>query len=234
MPIQFNFYSGGGLDRESMSVINVQPVLPLAMGTRWNLIARTIVPFVNAPLGNGARTEGLGGDRLQGFVTKAKTDDPTWAVGPVFSFPTANTDAAHTGDWGLGPGVVVVKHIGAFVLRGLVTQMWPVSADGDGIQLNLLTIQPFVNYNLADGWAISTSPIITANWAASDDDEWTIPIGVGVSKVTALGRQPFNVSIQYFGTAERPESAGSSQLRFTVSMLFPKAAAPGASTAAAR
>jgi hypothetical protein len=31
-----------------------------------------------------------------------------------------------------------------------------------------MLIQPFVNYNLKKGWYIATSPIITADWEATD------------------------------------------------------------------
>jgi hypothetical protein len=56
--------------------------------------------------------------------------------------------------------------------------------------VNLTTIQPFVNYNLDDGWFISSVPIITANWEASSGNEWTVPVGVGVGKALTFGTVP--------------------------------------------
>jgi hypothetical protein len=41
----------------------------------------------------------------------------------------------------------------------------------------LLIPQPFVNYNVADGWYLVSSPIIAANWEADSDDTWTVPLG---------------------------------------------------------
>ena len=44
-------------------------------------------------------------------------------------------------------------------------------------------IQPFVNYNMADGWYLVSAPIITANWEADSDDRWTVPLGGGFGKI---------------------------------------------------
>ncbi len=43
--------------------------------------------------------------------------------------------------------------------------------------INFFTWQPIINYNLSDGWYLAAVPIITANWEASSDDRWTVPIG---------------------------------------------------------
>jgi hypothetical protein len=77
-----------------------------------------------------------------------------------------------------------------------------------------------VNFNLADGWAISYAPIMTANWKL-DNDQWTIPVGLGVSKVTNIGKQPINLGLQYYNNVARPETSGSSQLRFVAALLYP-------------
>src|SRR5215471_21602894 len=50
LPLQYNYYTGGGLDSSSEMVLNVQPVLPLEINKEWLLISRTIVPFTNVPL----------------------------------------------------------------------------------------------------------------------------------------------------------------------------------------
>jgi hypothetical protein len=42
-----------------------------------------------------------------------------------------------------------------------------------------MVIQPFVNYNLPDGWYLSSVPLITANWEASSGNTWTVPVGGG-------------------------------------------------------
>jgi hypothetical protein len=61
------------------------------------------------------------------------------------------------------------------VLGGLVNQFWPVSDSGAENETNLFVLQPFVNYNFAEGWAVAFAPLITANWDASPGNEWTVP-----------------------------------------------------------
>jgi hypothetical protein len=61
-----------------------------------------------------------------------------------------------------------------------------------------MLIQPFVNYNLPAGWFLVSAPIITANWAASSDDQWLVPIGGGVGRAFKIGPQPVNVGLQAY------------------------------------
>ncbi len=49
IPWQMNFNSGGGLEDGTFFLLNVQPVMPFKVTDRWNMIVRTIVPFVSAP-----------------------------------------------------------------------------------------------------------------------------------------------------------------------------------------
>ena len=78
-----------------------------------------------------------------------------------------------------------------------------------------------MNFNIPKGWSISTSPVITANWSADDGDEWTVPLGIGVGKITAIGRQPVSIGMQYYHNVERPDQGAANQFRFVFSPLFP-------------
>ena len=40
--------------------------------------------------------------------------------------------------------------------------------------MNQMTFQYFLNYNLKKGWYLSSSPILTANWKASNGSVWTV------------------------------------------------------------
>ena len=44
VPLQYNYDEYGGLnDDASVSVLNIQPVIPFSMSENWNLITRTII-----------------------------------------------------------------------------------------------------------------------------------------------------------------------------------------------
>ena len=89
--------------------------------------------------------------------------------------------------------------------------------------LDNFLIQPFINYNFSDGWYVTTSPIITANWLAASNERWTLPIGGGVGKIVKFGKLPINFQLQAFDNVVTPDRSGADwQLRFQAQLLFPK------------
>jgi hypothetical protein len=86
-----------------------------------------------------------------------------------------------------------------------------------------MLIQPFINYNLPDGWYLSTAPNITANWAADDsDDRWTVPVGGGIGKIIKIGKLPVNLAFRTYYNVEKPDGAGNWQIQFQATLLFPR------------
>ena len=222
VPVQLNFFSGGDLGDRSLYNLDLQPVFPFRLDRNWMLISRTIVPYLSTPV-PGARVSGIGDIQQQFFFTEAAPDELIWGAGPMFSLPTATNEMARTGAWGVGPAFVALREVDPFLAGFLLTHVWTFAdAESERPNVSTLNLQPFVNWNLADGWAIQTAPIIIGNWAAPDGDQWTIPIGLGFSKVATVGAQPFNVGLQYYRNVARPEGTGANQLKVIVSLLFPK------------
>ena len=88
--------------------------------------------------------------------------------------------------------------------------------------VNKFLLQPFLNYNLPDGWFLSSSPVLTSNWKGDSGERWTIPVGGGLGKVFRIGKQPINTQLAAYGNVERPKFGLDWQLRFQVQFLFPK------------
>lgn len=223
IPFQFNWNTGGGLGDETMQVINIQPVLPLALDDDWLVVSRTVVPLVNVPLASGARSTGIGDIQEQMFFTSAKPGKVIWGFGPIFSFPTATNDVLTTGQFALGPDFVVLTMPGKWVLGALVNQLWRIGGSENTTAINSFFVQPFINYNLRRGWALSTSPSITADWNAPSGQEWTVPLGMGVSKVSMIGKQPVNLSLQYYHNVVRPDNGPADVVRMVFALLYPVA-----------
>jgi hypothetical protein len=57
-----------------------------------------------------------------------------------------------------------------------------------------MLLNPFLSYHFGDGWALSSSPDITANWIASGN-KWTVPLGGVVSKVVQIGQLPAKLEV---------------------------------------
>lgn len=221
LPFQFNFNSGGDLEDGTLFNLNFQPVVPVKVSQDWNLIARAIVPYLDIPTATGSEA-GTGDIIAQMFFTPTREGRVIWGVGPVFSFPTATNAFARTGSWATGVGAVVVHNVGPWVLGGLVTNFWTVSDSGDSTEMNQLQAQPFINYNFGKGWALASAPLITANWDAESGEQWTVPIGIGISRTTVFGKQPLTLGLQYYNSVERPTGSPVNQLRFAISLLFPQ------------
>lgn len=221
---EFKFMGGGGLTNgQSILNFNFEPVIPLPLGQNWNVIARTIVPYLSIPGPQLTRVTGIGDVKEQLFFSPSHPGALLWGVGPVLSFPTATNAAATTGSWAAGPSAVVLKFIGPVVLGTLAFNVWTF-ADNDHVkpELNGLSVQPFFELNLPDGWAVGSSPSISANWDSPKGEKWTVPLGLGISKVTFVGPLPMLLGIDYYNNVKRPTTATKTEMRFLAAVLFPK------------
>jgi hypothetical protein len=53
-----------------------------------------------------------------------------------------------------------------------------------------MNLQPIATYFLGEGLSIGYSGNILANWTAAPGNVWTVPLGLGVSKVVKFGKFP--------------------------------------------
>jgi hypothetical protein len=228
LPLQFNFNTGGALGDETFFNLNFQPVIPVRLPGRYIVIARTIVPYFSLPAGAGTRQSGIGDIQEQLFVTPSHPGGIIWGLGPILSFPTASNSAVKTGSWAIGPTALLLKMSGPWVLGTLMNQLWNFADDGGDPEVNQFLIQPFANYNFGKGWALSSSLSMTANWNAPSGDEWTVPLGMGISKTTQFNGRPITVGAQYYHNVERPAGSAADQLRINLTLLYPPRPKPAA------
>lgn len=225
LPFQNNTNFEFGPRDKTFNVLNIQPVWPFQLTEDWNLITRTIVPIVSQPsLRSGQdRETGLGDITFTAFLSPGDPGKVIWGVGPVLLMPTATDDRLGADKWALGPSVVLLAMPGNWVVGSLFSNVWSTGGSGNE-DVNLFTWQYFVNYNLADGWYLTSSPIITANWEADrSSDEWTVPVGGGVGKIFRIGSlPPMNASVQGFYNAAKPDFVGRWNLRVQLQLMFPR------------
>jgi hypothetical protein len=222
LPLQNNTNLNVGPYDRNQNVLNIQPVWPFKLSERWNLITRTILPVISQPAPDLDRTDGIGDLNFTGFVSPREPGKVIWGFGPVLVFPTASDDLLGSGKFSLGPSLVVLTMPGNFVLGFLTNNVWSVAGDDDRGSVDSFLFQYFVNYNLPDGWYLSSAPILTNNRKAESGQRWTVPFGGGFGKVHRFGKLPVNISLQYFYNVEHPDAAGDSTVRFQVQFLFPK------------
>ncbi len=224
LPFQNNTNFDWGPQEGTQNTLNIQPVLPVSLGSKWNLINRIIFPVTRQPgivPGQGSAT-GLGDTTYTAFFAPKDPGETIWGAGPVFSLPTATDDRLGTDQFAVGPSAVILRMPGAWVVGGLFSNIWSVDGDDDDGDVNFFLAQLFVNYNKPSGWFYTTAPIITANWEAESGQKWTIPIGGGIGKVFRIGKQPVNSSVQVYYNVERPDLGSDWSARVQFTLLFPK------------
>jgi len=218
LPLQNNTNFNLGPGNDTQNVLKIQPVIPVKLNEQWNLITRTILPVIYQPAltPTGSSDFGLGDTSVTAFFSP-RDSKPIWGAGPVALIPTSTGSTLGDGEWGLGASGIVLAMSGPWVVGALVSNVW--SFEGS---VNSFALQPILNYNLADGWYLTSVPLVTANWEATSGNRWTVPLGGGVGKIFKIGKQPMNAQIQAFYNVEHPAGGPEWQLRLQLQFLFPK------------
>jgi len=222
LPFQNNMnFDVGSADR-TQNILNIQPVWPIGLSKKWNLITRTILPVISQPAPGTDRTSGLGDLNFTGFISPKEPGKLIWGVGPALIFPTATDDVLGADKFSAGPSVVVLTMPGQWVIGALASNVWSVAGDDDRSDVNFFLGQYFINYNYPSGWYLTSAPIITADWEADSSERWTVPFGGGIGKLFRIGRQPINVNSQVFYNVVTPTNGARWQWRLQIQLLFPK------------
>jgi len=223
LPFENNFDFGVGPQDAVVYKLNLKPVYPLNLG-KANLINRFILPVIyqEERVEGEGREFGLGDFTYQAFFSPAAAGRVIWGAGPAFVFPTNTDDRLGVDKWSVGPAVVALAKPGHWLVGARVQNVWSYAGDSDASDVNFSSFQYFINYNFTNGWYISSTPTITADWEADSDDRWTVPIGGGIGKLVRFGQQPVDVKAQGFVNAVKPDGAADGSLQVQVKLLFPK------------
>jgi opacity protein-like surface antigen len=223
LPFQSNTNFNQAPFGRTQEVLDIQPVVPLHISSDWNMISRTIVPVISQPDPIfDSNTNGIGDITQSLFLSPVHSGALIWGAGPVFTVPSATDPILGTGKVLLGPTVVLLTTPGHWVIGVLANNQWSVGGNPLRPPVNQFLAQPFINYNMAHGWFLTTSPIITANWLAAPGQQWVVPVGGGFGRVFKMGEQPVNASIAAYYNAINPTGAPNWQLRAQLSLLFPE------------
>ena len=229
LPFEFDSNQNVGEEDRTQNTILFKPVVPIDITENWELVLRGIIPFIDQPdSGPIDGKTGVGDIQLQTYFVPKKTNSLggdnfwTWGVGPVLQFDSASNDILGTGRNAAGIGGVFFSKINNWTVGGLLNNVWDVDSSQTRGDVNLTTAQPFVNYNLDNGWYLKSAPVITYNHEADSGNKWTIPVGAGFGRVFNLGKQPVNLSVAAYGFADKPDGGANAQLQAILVFLFPK------------
>jgi hypothetical protein len=222
-PIQYNMNFGIGPNNRAQYAMNVQPVLPISLTNGWNLITRTIMPIGKQPNleTTSEDTWGIGDVTFTGFLSPKAAGPVKWGIGPALQIPTATDEVLGSRKWAAGPEAVVLTIQGPWLVGIRVQNLWSFAGNSDRSNVNQFLTQYFVNYNLPNGWYLTASPTITANWEADSGNTWTVPVGGGVGKVFRIGKLPFNVNVAAYSNVVRPDPGPDWAAQFQFAWLLP-------------
>ena len=253
-PLQSNFdFRIGPSDEGWRYTLNIQPVIPISIGSDWNLIVRTIIPYIHQedvfkgparifeedidgvpvevtsarPLGHVQ--DGLG-DIIQSFFFSPKEPVAGWilAAGPVFLYPSATDPLLGSEKWGTGPTGLILKQTGGWTYGILANQIWSFAGDAERRSVNATFLQPFISYTIKTKSTFGLNTESTYNW---NDNQWTVPLNVSVSQLLRIGKLPVSLAVGGRYYAEGPSGAPEWGLRFVITLLFPTGGTPPAQAA---
>jgi hypothetical protein len=235
VPLKFSFDNGAPNGKANS--LTIQPVIPVTVGD-WNLISRFIIPLYDAPGGvtglpgipgggdptTPGRVTGLGDINYTLFFSPSKSvGNLTWGVGPSLTAPTATDDRLGTGKWSGGASAIALVQPGWGTYGGLVRHLWSFAGSSTSRKdVSQTLVEPFVNYNLDNGWYLITDMVITYDWKGASGDKLTVPVGGGIGRLFKVGDQAMNARVEAYYNVERPSQAPKWNVGFTIQWLFPK------------
>jgi len=224
VPLQLNWDSGladDGLGQRWL--LNIQPVVPISLNDKWNVISRTILPLASeSDVVPGIPHESGLGDTTQSFFFSPKEPVGGWILGagPAFLLPTATETALGSGKWGVGPTMVALKQTPTGWTYGLLwNHIWSFAGSSNRADVSSTFLQPFVAKILGQGVTATANLESSYDW---EGKHWVVPMNLTVTKVSKWGSQrvSFGGGVRYY--FESPAGGPSWGLRAIVTLIFPQ------------
>jgi len=177
----------------------------------------TIPVAATIPLPTGTIT-GLGDVRFVDIAVIDTGHRLLFGLGPTFVFPTATDQATGQGKWQAGPAVAVAFTPRKWLL-GVLAQN-PISFAGDATRpaANALILQPFITYQLGNGWFLRSEPQMVFDW---ETDKQILPLEAGFGRVFKIGPQYVNCFLEPSWNVSHDGPAPRYAITFGLSFLYP-------------
>ncbi|NOD68920.1 transporter [Ruegeria sp. HKCCD7318] len=222
VPFEYKYDENLGSDGQgTRDTFTIKPVIPFSLNNEWNLITRTIIPYVGLDdVAPGGSDRGVS-DIQASFFFSPKEPTPAgiiWGLGPILQIPTSSSNGIGRNEWGAGITGLALKQPGPWTIGLLASHTWDI-ANAETEQSDTF-LQPFLNYTTPNAWTFVINTESTYDW---EEDEWSVPINLQVKKVVAFGvrRISFSAGVRKWVTApdNGPEDWGAT---IGATFLFPK------------
>jgi hypothetical protein len=223
LPIQNHFEWGGGFDGDGFRYqLNIMPVIPIHLSEDWNLIARTIISYVDQENIFGNTSQSGLTDSLQSFFfspSKPNSKGITWGIGPAILLPTATDDLLGFGKWGAGPNAIVLRQQGSLTYGLVAKHAWSFAGDSDRVDVNASFVQPFFAYKTKTFTSFLLTSETVYDWRS---EQATVPLDFIIGQMVKIAGRPvqFQIGARYY--LDGPSFAPDWGLQFSVNLLWPK------------
>jgi len=173
----------------------LRPTMPFGANSIVSVpqILRMTVPISTRPDPAGGYQTGLGDINLFDIFLLNAGGSTQFGIGPLLTMPTATDKSLGTGKWQAGLAGLAVHTSKAGVFGALLQWQHSFAGQGDRPTVQALTAQPFLIYNLPEGWYLRS----TATWSFDlQHGNYYIPIGLGAGKAWKVGKTIVNAFIE--------------------------------------
>jgi hypothetical protein len=214
-------------DDESSIRYLFQTVFPFKLrDNKGTVFFRPAIPiFFNEPVpaGSGSfSSEGIDLGDIGFDFSWGQTNKAGWIYGGglVGTLPTATNDLLGKDKWALGPEGLFGK-IGPWgVVMGLLTHQWDVAGSGNK-DINVTSFTYVYAFALGGGWQIAAAPVVAYDHEATNDNELTFPLGIGIAKTSIIKGRPWKFQLQYWNYVEANDAfAPEHLLRLSISPVI--------------
>ena len=221
VPFQNNYDCCYGDEDAQRYTLNFQPVVPVGLNKDWNVIVRTIVPFIS----QGETVAGQGGvtgfgDITQSFFVAPKEpkNGLIIGVGPAFVWPIGKARLG-TEKFGAGPTAIVMKQTGGTSVGMLANHIWSYAGKSSRDDVSNTFLQPFISHTFPDTTGLTLNTETSYDW---EHEQWTVPVNFTVSHMVKVGQQRISLQMGARYYVESPRQGAEWGTRFALVFLFPK------------
>ncbi len=202
IPLDYNL----SINNKNSNILNLQAVIPVRLTENWLLITRAFVPFMNVPT-TSSYSNGVGNVMFTGTITPAKEGSFSWGAGPALMLPTG-IEGLGFEKFSIGPSLAALKQSNGLTFGLILQNYFSVAGPSNAQNVNYLYTQILLSKNLKNGWYLYSNPNITADWNATNNNQWTIPLGIGAGKLITHNRYlPINVKAGVYKFIAHPTDA---------------------------
>ncbi|QDG53822.1 hypothetical protein FIV42_24675 [Persicimonas caeni] len=213
--------------------LRLQPLLPLVFGRHDGVVLslRVTLPIVTSPdLDNGVvgddqeHITGVGDVEFLRLIGPNKRRGLVYGVGITSRFPTAPTDELGGGKYLVGPAGQVF-YLGDTWVVGALVEHWVSYQGGVGREDVLRTdVDYVIARRLTEKWSVGMAPEASWEWGEGSDNRATIPVGLGLTRMTRLGYLPLKLRAEAQYSVFRPDRLGPRWVfRLQIQAVIPNA-----------